>query len=79
MYALCMTSMKTLTLVPTVALTLMARTHASTKPHQGADAQDLKKVIPGVLLGLQSKNMAVVMTAVAFTALLRQHGAKRQL
>jgi hypothetical protein len=57
----------------------MAKTHASTKRHQGADAQDLKKMIPGELLGLQSKNIAVVMTTVAFTARLRKRGAKRQL
>jgi hypothetical protein len=57
----------------------MAKTHASTKRHQGADAQDLKKMIPGELLGLQSKNIAVVMTTVAFTARLLKRGAKRQL
>jgi hypothetical protein len=57
----------------------MAKTRASTKRHQGADAQDLKKVIPGELLGLLSRNIAVVMTTVAFTALLRTLGAKRQL
>ena len=41
--------------------------------------QDVKKMIPGELLELQSKNIAVVMTTGAFTAFLWKRGSKRQL
>jgi hypothetical protein len=40
-------------------------------------SQDVKKMITGELIGLQSKNIAVVMTTVAFTAFLRKRGSKR--
>ena len=42
-------------------------------------SQDIKKMIPGELLELQSKNIAVVMTTGAFTAFLWKRGSKRQL